>query len=172
MLAGLLPWISRQLVENGECVLLLDDGLNLRPVTGYDLQGSADNRVYRLVTVSGPSRSFEYRNLQPDQVIHAITRPSSLQPWSGESWRVSGGYAVQQLAAIDDAIHQDAGAPRGTLLPTVSAESPQRLTKLMSALMRLKGGLSSHPLLGVCAVEMIVARKWGIEARFSRFGGA
>ena len=26
--------------------------------------------------------------------------------------------------------------------------------------------------LGVCAVEMIVARKWGIEARFSRFGGA
>ena len=26
--------------------------------------------------------------------------------------------------------------------------------------------------LGVCAVGMIVARKWGIEARFSRFGGA
>ena len=29
-----------------------------------------------------------------------------------------------------------------------------------------------HGLLGACAVEMIVARKWGIEARFSRFGGA
>ncbi len=27
-------------------------------------------------------------------------------------------------------------------------------------------------VLGVCAVEMIVARKWGIEAGFSRFGGA
>ena len=25
------------------------------------------------------------------------------------------------------------------------------------------------PVLGGCAVEMIVARKWGIEARFSRF---
>ena len=24
-------------------------------------------------------------------------------------------------------------------------------------------------VLGVCAVEMIVARKWGIEDRFSRF---
>ena len=29
-----------------------------------------------------------------------------------------------------------------------------------------------HYELGVCAVEMIVARKWGIEARVSRFGGA
>ena len=31
----------------------------------------------------------------------------------------------------------------------------------------LEGPIPSK--LGVCAVEMIVARKWGIEARFSRF---
>ena len=148
VLAGLLPWISRQLVENGECVLFLDDSLRLRPVTGFDLQGSADSMVYRLLTVSGPTRSHEHRDISPEQVVHAVTRPSSLQPWRGESWRISAGIAVSQLAAIDAAIHQDAGAPRGTLLPTVSAESPQRLTKLMSALMTLKGGLSSHPLLG------------------------
>ena len=29
-----------------------------------------------------------------------------------------------------------------------------------------------YPNLGVCAVEMIVARKRGIEVRFSRFRGA
>ena len=29
----------------------------------------------------------------------------------------------------------------------------------------------SKDKLGVCAAEMIVARKWGIEARFSRFRG-
>ena len=33
-------------------------------------------------------------------------------------------------------------------------------------------GIDSNPILGVCAVEMIVARKCRIEARFSRFGGA
>ena len=148
VLAGLVPWISRQLVENGECVLFLDNSLRLRPVTGFDLQGSTDNRVYRTLTVSGPTRSHEYRDIRPEQVCHAVTRPCALQPWRGESWRVSAGIAVSQLAAIDAALHQDAAAPRGSLLPTVAAESPQRLTKLMGALMRLKGGLSSHPLLG------------------------
>ena len=148
VLAGLIPWLSRKLVEDGECVLFLDDNLRLRPVTGYDLQGSTDNRVYRLLTVSGPTRSHEYKDIRPNQVVHAITRPSSLQPWRGESWRVSGGYAVQQLRALDCSLQQDAAAPRGTLLPTTASETPERLRKLMGALMRLRGGLSSHPLLG------------------------
>ena len=61
---------------------------------------------------------------------------------------MSGGIAVSQLAALDAALQQDAAAPRGTLLPTTASETPERLRKLMGALMRLRGGLSSHPLLG------------------------
>ena len=55
---------------------------------------------------------------------------------------------VRQLSRVDIAIAEEAAAPRGTLLPVAGAESPDRLTKLLDGLRSLKGGLSSHPLLG------------------------
>ena len=148
-LLGLLPWIARQVVERGECVLLLDDALSLRPVSAYELTGSSSGRTYRTLTVNGPDRSQEYRNVSPSQVVHSVIRPVPNSPWRGQHWRQTGGIVASQLrAAVDAAIEQEGKQPRGSLLPVVAAESPQRLTKLMGALMRLKGGLSSHPLLG------------------------
>ena len=49
---------------------------------------------------------------------------------------------------MDQAIQQESGQPRGSLLPTVAAESPERVKKLLASLLRLRGGLSSYPLVG------------------------
>ena len=142
-----LPWISRKIVEFGEVVLLLDADLRWQAVEDYELQGSPVALRYKTLTVQGPTRSVVHRNISPEQVAHVVTRAEPAQSWRGRHWRNCGA-AVRQLAAVDAAIHQDAAAPRGTLLPTVSAESPERLTKLLNGLRSLRGGLSSHPLLG------------------------
>ncbi len=146
-LVGILPSIARQIVWTGEVVLFLNPDLKLEIVTSYDMAGSAENRVYT-IDINGPSRSLTYKNIGQDQICHAIVRPSSMAPWRGEGWRQTAGIVASQLAAVDAAIEQEGKQPRGSLLPVVAAESPERLTKLMGALMRLKGGLSSHPLLG------------------------
>ena len=147
ILHGLLPTIARQIVEDGEVILFFGPDLKLEAVSSYDMVGSSENRIYT-IDVAGPSRTLTYRNIGQEQVVHGIVRPQRHQSWKGEPWRQSGGALVSQLAAVDQAIKEEAGQPRGSLLPTVSAEAPQRLAKLMGALMRLKGGLSSHPLLG------------------------
>ena len=146
-LRPLLPWIARRLVEFGEVCLLLDSELRWMPVEDFELAGSAAAKHYKSVSVQGPTKSLIYRNVSPDQIAHAVIRPEPAQPWRGQHWR-NCGFVVRQLAAVDQAIQQDASAPRGTLLPTVGAESPARLTKLLDALRRLAGGLSTHPLLG------------------------
>ncbi len=147
ILAGLVPWISRRIVESGEVVLLLDDYLRLLPVEHYELQGSSSQRVYKSLTVAGPTRTLEYRGISPEQVVHAVFRPAPGMPWRGRSWRDSG-YVVRQLAAIDVALRQEAAAPRGTLLPVAAGEAPGRLKKLLQGFRNLRGGLSTHPLLG------------------------
>ena len=147
ILNGLLPWISRQIVMRGEVVLFLDNDLMLRRVQHYDLEGSDNRQIYHFLAVHGPSRTLEYRNVSPEQVVHCVIRPCPGQPWHGQHWR-QVGYVVQQLCAVDLAIQQEGAAPRGSLLPTVSAESPKRLTKLLDGLRALKDGLSTHPLIG------------------------
>lgn len=142
-----LPWIARQMVTKGEVVLLLDDRLRLVPVEEFELAGSAASRRYRSLTTQGTSRSETYRTVSPEQVVHAVIRPEPNQPWRGRHWW-NAGFAVRQLVYVDEAIRQAGAEPRGTLLPTVAAESEKRLRKLLAGLMSLRGGLSSHPLLG------------------------
>ena len=146
-LRPLLPWIARRLVEFGEVCLLLDSELRWMPVEDFELAGSAAAKHYKSVSVQGPTKSLIYRNVSPDQIAHAVIRPEPAQPWRGQHWR-NCGFVVRQLAAVDAALQQDAAAPRGTLLPTAAAESPDRLTQLLDGLRKLAGGLSTHPLLG------------------------
>ncbi len=54
--------------------------------------------------------------------------------------------------------------------PEASVEQARRL--LASVKPDYVYGLRDRAVLGVCAAEMIVARKWRIEAGFSRFRGA
>ena len=143
----LVPFISRQIVEAGEVVLLLDNDLRLLPVNGFELQGTAESRTYSSLTINGPSRTVEYRNVSREQVIHAVTRPIPTMPWRGEHWRQTG-FTVTQLWAVDSAIHQDAGAPRGTVLPQTDEMPPDRLAELLRGFRDLKGGLAAHPLPG------------------------
>ena len=147
-LRGLLPWIARQVVEGGECVLLLDDNLVVRPVSAYELTGSSSGRTYRTLTINGPDRSQEYRNVSPSQVVHSVIRPVPNSPWRGQHWRQASGTVASQLRAVDIAIQQESGQPRGSLLPVVAGESPERLRKLLKGLIRLRGGVASHPVLG------------------------
>ena len=147
-LLGLVPWISRQLVEGGEVVMLLDDNLLLRPVSAYELTGSSSGRTYRTLSVNGPDRSQEYRNVSPSQVVHAVTRPSPMSSWRGQHWRQASGTVASQLRAVDTAIQQESGQPRGSLLPVAAGESPERLRKFLKGLIRLRGGVASHPVLG------------------------
>ncbi len=61
------------------------------------------------------------------------------------------------------------------MLGDISTEEDEAGRGMLTAVVVHKGDRIPGPgffTLGVCAVEMIVARKWGIEARFSRFGGA
>ena len=146
-LRPLIPWIARQIVETGEAVVLLDNSLQLRPVSGYELRGTGENLSYESLTITGPSRSVEYRNVSRAQVVHAVIRPIPTMPWRGEHWRQTG-FNVTQLWATDRAIQQDAGAPRGTILPIEGTESPDRLTGLLRNFFRLRGGLAMHPLSG------------------------
>lgn len=143
----LLPFIARQIVESGEVVLLLDNDLRLLPVNGFELQGTAESRTYSSLTINGPSRTVEYRNVSREQVIHAVTRPIPTMPWRGEHWRQTG-FTVTQLWAVDRAIQQDAGAARGTILPIADDGAPSRLKELLQGFLGLKGGVALHPLLG------------------------
>ena len=127
--------------------MLLDDALKLRPVVGYEMEGTDSRRTYTYVTVNGPTRTQEFRRVSPEQIAHCVVRPCPTMPSRGDSWRNCGA-VVAQLARVDQALAEEAGAPRGTLLPTVGAESPDRLSKLLNGLRSLRGGLSSHPLLG------------------------
>ena len=143
----LLPFIARQIVESGEVVLLLDNDLRLLPVNGFEMQGTAESRLYKSLTINGPSRTVEYRNVSREQVIHAVIRPISTMPWRGEHWRQTG-FTVPQLWAVDRAIQQDAGAPRGTVLPVSDPNSPSRASELLQGFVNLKGGMALHPLEG------------------------
>ena len=147
VLHGLLPTIARQIVEDGEVILFFGPDLKLEPVSSYDMTGTSENRIYT-VDIAGPSRTMTYRNIGRNQVVHGIVRPQRHQSWRGEPWRQSGGALVSQLDAADKAIREEAGQPRGSLLPTTAGESPPRVKKLLSSLLRLRGGLSSYPLLG------------------------
>ena len=146
-LRPLLPWISRRIVEYGEVLLLLDSDLRWQPVEDYELTGGASTRRYSSLTVQGPTRTQIYTGISRNQVAHCVLRPEPEQPWRGRRWTRCGA-VVRQLSRVDIAIAEEAAAPRGTLLPTVGAESPDRLTKLLDGLRSLRGGLSSHPLLG------------------------
>ena len=147
ILHGLLPTIARQIVEDGEVILFFGPDLKLEAVSSYDLTGTSENRIYT-VDIAGPSRTMTYRNIRQNQVVHGIIRSQRHQSWRGEPWRQSGGALVSQLDAADKAIREEAGQPRGSLLPTTAGESPPRVKKLLSSLLRLRGGLSSYPLLG------------------------
>ena len=89
-LRPLIPWIARQIVETGEAVVLLDNSLQLRPVSGYELRGTGENLSYESLTITGPSRSVEYRNVSRAQVVHAVIRPIPTMPWARRALATNG----------------------------------------------------------------------------------
>ena len=147
-LRPLLPWIARQMVEQGEVVMLLDNDLTLRPVSEYELHGTGESRIYNALTINGPTQQTEYRRVTPEQVVHAVIRPLPMMPWRGEHWRQSTGFTSTQLAALDRAILQDAAAARGTILPIDSDDPAHKKAKMLGQFLRLRGGLAMHPLSG------------------------
>ena len=74
--SGLWPWIANCIIEEGEAVLFLDDSLTLRPVIDHELTGTASMLRYKTLTVEGPDRSEIHRSIGPEQVVHAVVRPS------------------------------------------------------------------------------------------------
>ncbi len=82
--------------------------------------------------------------------------------------RVPPNRAAKKPAAI--APYKPAAAPRPDATPKANATGSVTTAEVIPPERSPRSvWRSKFNGLGVCAVEMIVARKWGIEARFSRF---
>ena len=138
-------------------------------------------RLFRLTTASGRPLSCSSRisssapSLGRDRAAPSISkrwrtrrhrrRRSGGSPWMYSNMGAPGGLASSSRS------RWKSREPGPVSVPSKSKRIA-RMVRIGVAFTRLLCAGTPSPDLGVCAVEMIVARKWGIEAGFSRFGGA
>lgn len=143
---GCLAMIGRALIRRGEIVLLIrvENGeLQLLPVAGHDVTGSPDPAtwIYR-VTVNGPSSQGVYEAVAGDTVLHFTYARDPERPWQGIGpltvAQLSGKLSASTVAALAD----EAGGPRGAVLPIPSDGDDPTIEGLKADIRTLGGKIA------------------------------
>ena len=89
LVPDLLEMIGRALIRRGEVVYMIDMGsgqLRLLPAASWDVTGGPDPSTwsYRL-SLSGPSTTMTYDEVDPERVLHFKYASDPSSPWRGNS---------------------------------------------------------------------------------------
>ena len=150
--------VGRQLVQNGECVLLIDTSrgrIELLPVAFWDVQGGANpaDWWYRC-DVYGPSGNAT-STIPAAGVVHAKWSWDPAFPWRGVGPLQRAEHSGKLIGALSKSLAEEAGTPGGFIVPTPDiakeetgqeeddADSP--LQVLATSLKSLAGGLALVP---------------------------
>ncbi|MCY3701492.1 MAG: hypothetical protein OXG16_02315 [Rhodospirillales bacterium] len=140
---GCLGMVGRALIRRGEVVLLIrvEGGeLRLLPCESHDIDGGPDPAgwSYRC-TVGGPERTLTYNGVPAESVIHVRYAVDVERPWRGYGplgvAQLAGRLSAETSAALAD----EAGMPRGALLPTPLPGDSEQLALAKADVRGLKG---------------------------------
>ena len=144
---SVMALIGRALVRRGELVFAIDadaDGIMLIPAENIDVSGSYDPRTWRYrLNLTGPTEIETRDGVMAGGVLHFMYARDESRPWIGVGPIQSATLAGRLSAAVSAALADEAGTPRGYLLPTPRTDGADTTVEsLKSDLKGLKGGLS------------------------------
>ena len=139
--------IAREMCRRGQAVLRIRVGsgrLFLDPATETTITGAYDPEMWQYqTTLAGPSETHTVSGLSPASVVHCRYAYDAAQPWQGIGPLQSATLASRLCAALAGALADEAGGPRGYLLPIPPGKDGQDETvaDLKADLAKLDGGL-------------------------------
>ena len=140
-----MAMIGRALIRRGEFVAWLDvvDGAVLyAPAQDHDVKGRHDPAEWRYqVTMAGPSRTTTRSGVRPESVLHVRYAQDPETPWRGIGPIQAARIAGKLSANVAQALADEAGTPRGQLLPQPKPGDDPTLDGLKADLKALRGGL-------------------------------
>ena len=139
-----LGMIGRALIRDGEIVFAVDaeaGELRLFPAADHDVTGghSPASWTYRL-NLAGPSYLATRTPIPAEGVLHFMYTADPARPWHGvgpiESAKLAGRLSAETVKALAD----EAGGPRGHLLPVPETDGQDgTITELKADIKRLNG---------------------------------
>lgn len=142
-----LSMVGRALIRRGEIVLLIrvmEGRVVLLPVQSHDILGGPDpdSWVYRC-TVNGPDVSNTYETVPAASVIHVRYAVDPERPWRGYGPLDVALLAGRLSAETANALADEAGMPRGALLPLPIPGNDPSITELKADIRKLKGQIAT-----------------------------
>ena len=144
----ILSMIGRALVRQGEFLALIemtmdDDTPRLLPAASWTVTGGSDPRSWMYqVQAAGPSMQTAVV-VPATAVVHIKYQADTTTPWRGVGPIQSASLAGRLSAEVSRALADEAGGPRGSVLPipNVSGDDPQ-VDALKADIKGLDGGLA------------------------------
>ena len=141
--------IGRSLIRHGELVFAIDvdrdTGLMLQRASDWSVAGRYDEMTWTYrATFSGPTRQTT-RTITGAGVVHPRYATHASEPHRGLSPLEFAAATGRLLGAAEDALADEAGGPRGTVIPVPSVsgsdDDENVLAGLSDAIRRLGGSL-------------------------------
>lgn len=138
--------LARALMRNGEALFVIrTDGGRLRLIPGESstVNGGPDPATWTYeITCGGPSNTYTYKGLSPREVIHVRYAVDAGRQWQGVGPLQSATLAGRLAGNIAGALADEAGTPRGYLLPVPNADGQDdSVDDLRQDLAKATGGL-------------------------------
>ena len=140
-----LQTIGREIVRTGECVFLISAAggiLELLPVHTWEITGSPrkSSWVYRL-DLAGPTEYNASARVAEGDVVSVKWAVDPSRPWCGISPLTFAHLSGQLHVKVVEALRDEAGGPRGTLLP-IPKNPDKTVAGLAGEIKDLKGGVT------------------------------
>ena len=142
-----LAMIGRALIRSGEIIFVIDadtEGVVLWPAADHDIHGSYDLASWNYrINLSGPSLLATRGGVASSGVCHFMYSRDPERPWRGVGPLQSAALAGRLSAETIKALADEAGGPRGSLLPVPNADGADAtVTDLKADIRKLNGAVA------------------------------
>lgn len=142
---NLLAMMGRALVRGGEFVALVtverSGAVGLLPAFGHDVNGGASPSSWRYrITAAGPSGQTVTASAPAASVLHVRYSTDPERPWAGVAPLDSATLAARLAANVSGMLADEAGGPRGNLLPVPGTDGDDPTVAALKADLRTLNG--------------------------------
>ena len=154
---GFLSLVGRSLVRYGEIAFYVHvrgGTLRLTPAASHDVKGDSEPETWTYeLHLAGPSRYWSVDHVPSESVLHFRHQVDPGRPWRGVGPIESAALAGKLSTATISALADEAGGPRGHLLPIPVDGADPTVATLKADIRTLAGKLA--------IVESAGAAGWG-----------
>ena len=152
-----LSLVGRSLIRYGELAVYVhvrNGTLRLTPAASHDVKGDSDPETWTYeLHLAGPSRYWSVDHVPAESVLHFRYQVDPGRPWRGIGPIESASLAGKLSSATISALADEAGGPRGQLLPIPVDGQDPTVASLKADIRTLAGKLA--------IVESAGAAGWG-----------